>query len=97
MKVEGNFLNISRPQNGRIQDLPKADARSSARAGALQASNDGVDLGSQAGLVAATHSLGQSEASSNVQRLRALVQSGNYQVDTVALSKSIVAFAGDGF
>lgn len=98
MKVEGNLLNISMSPNGRIQEPLKAAGRSSASPlGSSQVAGDGADLGSQAGLLAAAQSAGQSGASSTVQRLRALIQSGQYQVDTAALSQSIVAAAGDGF
>jgi anti-sigma28 factor (negative regulator of flagellin synthesis) len=98
MKVEGNLLNISMSPNGRVQEPPKPASRSSAPLPASsQTAGDGVDLGSQSGLVAAAQSVGQADASSTVQRLRALVQSGQYQVDTAALSQSIVAAAGDGY
>jgi anti-sigma28 factor (negative regulator of flagellin synthesis) len=63
----------------------------------LQAAGDGVDLGSQAGLVATAQALGQAGQSSIVQQLRALVQSGQYQVDTAALSQSIVSAASSGY
>lgn len=97
MKVETNLLNISIPQNDRVQEPLKADGRSSARTQSYQTAGDGVDLGSQAGLVAAAQSAGTADQSSVVQRLRALVQSGQYQVDSGALSESIVSAAANGY
>ena len=98
MKVEGNLLNISMSPHGRVQEPLKAAGRSSAPLPeSSKIVGDGVDLGSQTGLIAAAKSIGQADASSTVERLRALVQSGQYHVDTEALSKSIVAAAGDGY
>jgi anti-sigma28 factor (negative regulator of flagellin synthesis) len=97
MKVESYLLNISMPQNDRVQGPLKAEGGSSTRTQSAQTSGDGVDLGSQAGLVAAAQTAGQTDQSSLVQSLRALVQSGQYQVDTASLSQAIVASAGDGF
>jgi anti-sigma28 factor (negative regulator of flagellin synthesis) len=97
MKVETNLLNISMPQNDRVQQPSQADVRSSSRTQSVTTASDGVDLGNQAGLVASAQSAGVAERSNVVQSLRALVQSGQYQVDSAALSASIVTAASNGY
>jgi anti-sigma28 factor (negative regulator of flagellin synthesis) len=97
MKVETNLLNISMPQNDRVQQPSQADVRSSSRTQSVTTAGDGVDLGNQAGLVASAQSAGLAERSNVVQSLRALVQSGQYQVDSAALSASIVTAASNGY
>jgi anti-sigma28 factor (negative regulator of flagellin synthesis) len=91
MKIESNLLNISMSQSDRVQELSKPDSSSSSRKLSLTATGDGVELGGQGSLVATAQNAGQDERASVVQYLRGLVQSGQYQVDTAALSKSIVA------
>jgi len=97
MKVETNLLNISMPQNDRVQQPSQADVRSSSRTQSVTTAGDGVDLGNQSGLVASAQSAGLAERSNVVQSLRALVQSGQYQVDSAALSASIVTAASNGY
>jgi anti-sigma28 factor (negative regulator of flagellin synthesis) len=97
MKVESNLLNISMPQTDRVQEAAKNADRIASRTQSLPSANDGVNLGNQAGLVAAAQTAGQTDQASTVQRLRALIQSGHYQVDTTALSESMVAAAGSGY
>jgi anti-sigma28 factor (negative regulator of flagellin synthesis) len=96
MKLENNLLNISMPQSDRVQEPSKAQSQASGRAQSATAADDGVDLGSQAGLVATAQSAGLSDRASITQSLRALVQSGQYKVDTAALSYSIVSAAQYG-
>jgi anti-sigma28 factor (negative regulator of flagellin synthesis) len=90
MKIESNLLNISMSQSARVQEPSKPDSSSSSRRLSLTAAGDGVELGRQEGLVAAAQSAGLSERAGMVQYLRGLVQSGRYQVDTAALSNSII-------
>ena len=90
MKIESNLLNISMSQSERVQEPSKPDSSSSSRKASLAASGDGVDLGSQAGFVATAQSAGLAERAGVVQYLRGLVQSGQYRVDSAALSESIV-------
>ncbi len=90
MKIESNLLNISMSQSDRVQEPSKPDSSSSSRKPSLTAAGDGVELGSQAGFVATARSAGLAERASVVQYLRGLVQSGQYQVDSAALSESIV-------
>jgi anti-sigma28 factor (negative regulator of flagellin synthesis) len=96
MKLENNLLNISMPQSDRVQEPSKAQSQASGRAPSASTADDGVDLGSQAGLVATAQSAGLSDRASITQNLRALVQSGQYKVDTAALSQSIVSAAQYG-
>jgi anti-sigma28 factor (negative regulator of flagellin synthesis) len=90
MKIESNLLNISMSQSDRVQEPSEPDSSSSSRRLSLTAAGDGVELGRQEGLVAAAQSAGLSERAGMVQYLRGLVQSGRYQVDTAALSNSII-------
>ncbi len=97
MKVETNLLNISMPQNDRVQQPAQTDVRSSSRTETVASGSDGVDLGNQAGLVATAKAAGLAGQSNIVQNLRALLQSGQYQVDSAALSESIVTAASNGY
>jgi hypothetical protein len=90
MKIESNLLNISMSQSNRVQEPLKPDTNSSSRKPSLTAAGDGVELGRQDAFVAAARSAGLPERTSMVQYLRGLVQSGQYQVDSAALSESIV-------
>ena len=91
MKIESNLLNISMSQSDRVQEPSKPDSSSSSRKLSLPAAGDGVELGRQEGLVAAAQSAGLAERAGVVQYLRGLIQSGQYHVDSAALSESIVA------
>ena len=96
MKIESNLLNISMSQSDRIQEPLKPDTGAASRKPSLAAATDGVDMGSQAGFAAAAQSAGQAERMSVVQYLRGLVQSGQYHVDSAALSDSMVTAAQYG-
>ena len=96
MKIESNLLNISMSQSDRVQEPSKAQSQSSGRTQYVKTAGDGVDLGSQAGLVASAQTAGLSDRAAITQSLRALVQSGQYKVDTAALSYSIVSAAQYG-
>jgi hypothetical protein len=96
MKIESNLLNISMSQSDRVQEPLKPENSSSSRTPSIAAAGDGVELGRQGGLVAAAQSAGLAQQTSVVQYLRGLVQSGQYQVDSAALSKSIVTAAQYG-
>jgi len=58
---------------------------------------DSASRFSQAGLVSQVQTAGSDGRSSRVEELRALVQSGQYQVDTAALSTSIVSGTLNGY
>jgi len=96
MKIESNLLNISMSQSDRVQEPSKPGSSSASRKASFTASGDGVELGRQEALVATAQSAGQDERTSVVQYLRGLVQSGQYQVDTAALSESIVTASQHG-
>ena len=85
-------------------DIPKLGANGSSPAsktgvgvGAAgqqsQSAGDQIELGSQDQFVSMAQSAGSAERASQVEGLRALVQSGEYQVDAGALSHAIVAAA----
>lgn len=96
MKIESNLLNISMSQSDRVQEPSKPGTSSSSRKPSVTAAGDGVELGRQEGLVAAAQNAGLAERASVVQYLRGLVQSGQYQVDSAALSESIVTASRHG-
>jgi anti-sigma28 factor (negative regulator of flagellin synthesis) len=96
MKIESNLLNISMSQSDRVQEPSKPDSSSSSRKASLTAAGDGVEIGRQEALVATAQSAGQDQRASVVQYLRGLIQSGQYQVDTTALSESIVTASQHG-
>jgi anti-sigma28 factor (negative regulator of flagellin synthesis) len=96
MKLENNLLNISMPQSDRVQEPSKAQSQASGRTQSVTTARDGVDLGSQAGLVATAQAAGLSDRTSVTQSLRALVRSGQYKVDTAALAYSMVTAAQYG-
>jgi len=96
MKIENNLLNISMSQSDRVQEPLKPDNSSSSRKLSAAAGADGVELGRQEGLVATALSAGLDERTNAVQYFRGLIQSGQYQVDSAALSQSIVTAAQYG-
>jgi flagellar biosynthesis anti-sigma factor FlgM len=98
MKInENSILPTSNPQSGQIYETPRADGGSSSTVGPASDSGDNIDLRSQASLLSQSMAAGVSERSANVQRLQALIQSGQYQVDPVALSNSIINASLDGY
>ena len=98
MKInESDVLNILKPQSGPVYDpVTPGRVSGSSERGAVSP-NDGIDLGSQSGLLTYAQQAGSTERQDRVQELRALVQSGQYQVDSSALSQSIVSSASNGY
>ncbi len=93
MKIdEPSVINTSKPQTSRLYQTPRSGSNSSSagRVEDTQDTGDKIDLNSQASLLSQAQNAGASERSANVERLRALVQSGQYQLDPGALSRSIV-------
>jgi flagellar biosynthesis anti-sigma factor FlgM len=86
---ERDTVNISKPQSERLSESPKTTSRTTRASQPAGTASDQVDLGSQ-GLVSQTLSAGTADRAARVEELKALVQSGQYQVDTGALSRSIV-------
>ncbi len=98
MKIDENSaLTTSKPQSSPVYETPRSDGSSSPVAGRTADTGDNIDLGSQASLLSQAQAAGSSENSANVQRLRALIQSGQYQMDPGALSRSIVSAATNGY
>jgi flagellar biosynthesis anti-sigma factor FlgM len=98
MKINDNSaLTASKPQSSQVYVAPRTDSGSSPAVGRPADTGDNIDLGSQASLLSQAQSAGASEISANVQQLRALIQSGQYQVDPAALSQSIVSAAVNGY
>ena len=92
MRITGqDILNtISKTQSDNVFDSGK-QASSTGRASQAQSTvSDGIELGSQNGLLGQAQSAGTDSGQARVEQLRALVLSGQYQVDTKALSQSIV-------
>ena len=98
MKInERDIVNIPKPQSERLYQAPQPSAGSTASAKPSQTADDQIELGSQAGLVSQVQTAGSDGRASRVDELRALVQSGQYQVDTAALSSSIVSGTLNGY
>ncbi len=91
MKIqESDLLNISKPQSERVSETPNSSSSASRRVKSPGSGTDGIDLGSQLGLVSQAQDAGTDNTAARIEQLRALVLSGQYQVDNNALSKSIV-------
>lgn len=83
-----NTITNSQP-NG-VFDAAKATAENSRPSQSANVSVDGIDLGNQSGLVSQALTAGADSNAERIEQLRSLVQSGQYQVDPAALSRSIV-------
>jgi anti-sigma28 factor (negative regulator of flagellin synthesis) len=96
---EREALNIPKPQSDRLYEALKTGSGSSSPAAAKPPATgqDQIDLGSQSGLVSQVQNAGADQRASRIEQLRALVQSGQYQVDTGALSQSIVSATVSGY
>ena len=98
MKInERDILNIPKPQNERLYQTSQPPTGSTASAKPTQTGNDQIELGSQAGLVSQVQTAGSDGRASRVEELRALIQSGQYHVDTAELSGSIVNATLSGY
>jgi anti-sigma28 factor (negative regulator of flagellin synthesis) len=101
MKIdESSTVNTSNLQFTRAYETPGSGGNSSSSA-ASRVENTGdtgdrIDLGSQA-LLSKAQEADSAARSSQVEHLRALVQSGQYQFDHGALSRSIVNSAINGY
>lgn len=97
MKInESDALNIAKPQSERLSESMKLTSSTGRSSSPASSASDQIDLGSQAGLLSQAQSAGLSDRQSRIEQLKALVQSGQYQVDPAALSKSIVNSALNG-
>jgi flagellar biosynthesis anti-sigma factor FlgM len=101
MKIdESSTLNTSNLQFTRAYETPGSEGNSSSsatsRAGNTGETGDRIDLSSQS-LLAKAQETDSAARSSRVEQLRALVQSGQYQIDPGAASRSIVNSAVNGY
>jgi anti-sigma28 factor (negative regulator of flagellin synthesis) len=96
---EREALNIPKPQSDRLYEALKTNAGSSSPvvSSTPAPGQDQIDLGSQSGLVSQVQNAGADDRASRIEQLRALVQSGQYQVDTAALSQSIIGATINGY
>lgn len=95
---QGTVNTISNSQAAGVYDSPKA--ASSGASGSQSpgdTASDRIDLGNQSDLVSQAQTAGASDRAARIEQLRALVQSGQYQVDPAALSQSIVQAALSGY
>ena len=88
---------ISKSQTEGVFDSTATAARNGRAGQNADVQNDQVDLGSQSDLVSQAQTASSGDRAARLEQLRALVQSGQYQVDTKALSQSIVSAAVNGF
>ena len=88
---------ISKPQTQSIFDSQKPASTSGRSAPSGVPSGDQIDLGGSNGLLLQAQNSAADDRAARIEQLRALVQSGKYQVDTAALSQSIVSATLDGY
>jgi anti-sigma28 factor (negative regulator of flagellin synthesis) len=93
---ESNVLNIPKPQSGKVYEPVSTSQGTNSPSRGVASPGDNIDLGSQSGLMAYAQQAGSSERQDRIQELRTLVLSGQYQVDSSALSSSIVSAAANG-
>jgi flagellar biosynthesis anti-sigma factor FlgM len=93
---ESDVLNIANAQSERLSESMKLTSSPGRTTATTSSAADQIDLGSQAGLLSQAQSAGDSDRAARVAQLRALVQSGQYEVDPAALSQSIVNSALNG-
>jgi anti-sigma28 factor (negative regulator of flagellin synthesis) len=88
---------ISKSQTEGVFDSPATANRNGRTEQNGDIGSDQIDLGSQSDLVSQAQTASSGDRAARLEQLRALVQSGQYQVDTRALSQSIVSAAVNGF
>lgn len=98
MRITGqdDVNTISKSQTQQVFDSPKPAAVPGRAAETSQTSTDQIDLGSQSGLLSQAQTA-SSDRTARIDQLRALYQSGQYEVDSEALSQSIVAGTLNGY
>jgi anti-sigma28 factor (negative regulator of flagellin synthesis) len=97
MKITGDNMNtISKSlQNQGVFDTSKA-AGHTERSTVSEIPTDQIDVGGQTGLLFQAQSAGSADSYARNAQLQQLVQSGQYVVDTGALSSSLVTAALNG-
>jgi flagellar biosynthesis anti-sigma factor FlgM len=97
MKIGDQAMNIPKPQSGKLYEVPEPGLGSTYTSKSSATTGDQIDLASQSGLVSQIQNAGADERASRIEQLRAAIQSGQYQVDTGALSQSIVSAVANGY
>ena len=97
MKITGENMNTISPslQNQGVFDTSKA-AGYTERSKVSEVPTDQIDVGGQTGLLFQAQNAGSAYSSARNAQLQQLVQSGQYVVDTGALSTSLVTGALNG-
>jgi anti-sigma28 factor (negative regulator of flagellin synthesis) len=95
--AERDSVDIQKPQTGQPGQVANTGpgAKASRKPGA--SGEDRFDVGTQSELQALAMAAGEAERAERVERLRALVSSGRYTVEPVALSQAIVAAMLQGY
>ena len=99
MRISGqdNVNTISKSQTEQVFDSPKPAPRTDRATESTETSADQIDLQSQSGLLSQAQTASSSDRAAQIEQLRALYQSGQYEVDSEALSQSIVAGTLNGY
>jgi len=90
-------LTIGNPQSGPVQEPVRTSRNTGGTSSATTSSSDRIDLQSQNGLLNLAQAVNSPQFDERVQQLRALVQSGQYQVDPQSLAESLVSSALNGY
>ena len=96
MKIESNLLNISMSQSDRVQEPLKPDNSSASRKPSAHGGGGRCGSGKSGRVRRDRSERRPGGADERRPVLAGLVQSGQYQVDTAALSESIVTAAQYG-
>lgn len=88
--IDQNSATIQNSSSGIDQELARAKT-SSAALSSPSTKDDRIDLSAKSNLQALAKSLGDESQSARLEQLRALVNSGSYQIDPATLSQAIVA------
>ena len=98
MRITGHDMNtISKAQTQAVVDSPKPSTGTGRPATNPDVSSDQVDLAGQNGLLSQAQNASADSRSARIEQLRALVQAGQYNVDTGALSQALVNSALKGY
>ncbi|HLW77160.1 MAG TPA: flagellar biosynthesis anti-sigma factor FlgM [Bryobacteraceae bacterium] len=90
-------LTIGTPQSGSVQEPVRTSGNAGASGKGSTSSSDRIDLQSQSGLLSLAQAVNSPQMEERIQQLRALVQSGQYQVDSPTLADSMVNAALNGY
>ena len=88
--IDQNSATIQNSHSGIDQELSRAKTSSTPLSGP-STEDDRIDLSAKSSLQALAKSLGDESQNARLEQLRALVNSGSYQINPAALSQAIVA------